>query len=130
MTESPGFWHKLEICLNTVNHVLIGCSVFYNMWYFINYGFDKNHTWHAFFCSTGFQLLMAEGILAMYSGNSFTLFATRTNKKWLHGLLQATGGVFGLTGFFIEVIKTYNNNEPLFSIWHSKMGEKIAKIKR
>ena len=127
MTESRNCLHKFEICLNTINHALIGCCVFYNMWYFFNYGFDKPHTWHVFWCSIGFQLLLTEGILAMYNGNSFTLFASRTNKKWLHGLLQATGGSFGLIGFFLEVVQRLQANKSLFHIWHAIIGEKIKR---
>lgn len=66
---------------------------------------------------------MAEGILAMYSGNSFTLFANRSEKKLIHGILQASGGAFGLTGFFIEIFKQLEYNKPLFDIWHGRFGE-------
>jgi hypothetical protein len=65
---------------------------------------------------------MAEGILVMYTQNSFTLFETRTTKKWLHGILQAAGGGFGLAGFFIEVIRRVKEDKPLFVIWHAKLG--------
>lgn len=111
MTSQGSLLHKLEICLNTLNHAFIGICTFYNMWYFYNYGFDKAHTWHAFWCSIGFQLLMAEGILAFYSGNTFTLFASHSSKKWLHGALQATGGTFGLIGFFLEVVQRSQANK-------------------
>lgn len=124
MAESkPGFLHKVELFLNTLNHALIGICAFYNIWYCINYGFDKNHTYHAFYCSIGFQLLMTEGILAMYSGNGYTVFWKRGSKKWVHALLQATGGTFGLIGFFIEVTKRYSEGKELFHIWHAKMGK-------
>jgi hypothetical protein len=123
MSETRSLWQKFEICLNTLNHALIAICAFYTFWYVNNYGFDKPHTWHVFWCATGFQLLMAEGILAMYSGNTFTLFATRTERKWLHGLLQATGGIFGLIGFFLEIIQRSQANKKLFHIWHAKFGE-------
>lgn len=133
MTESKsgggGLLHKFEVALNTLNHVFIGICTFYNLWYFNNYGFDKSHTWHVFWCSIGFQLLMAEGILAFYSGNTFTLFASRTEKKWLHGLLQATGGTFGLIGFFLEVVQRSQANKRLWHIWHAKMGKKFSAAK-
>lgn len=122
MVESRSFLQKLEICLNTLNHVCIGICAFYNIWYCVNYGFEKDHTWHVFCCSLGFQLLMAEGILTMYSGNSFTLFASFRNKKWVHALLQAAGGTLGLVGFSIEVSKRYAAGKALFHIWHARMG--------
>lgn len=123
MTESRSFLQKVDVCLNTLNHVFIGICAFYNIWYCINYGFDKPHTWHVLCCSLGFQLLMAEGILSLYSGNTFTLFTKRENKKWIHALLQITGGTLGLTGFFLEVTQRYSAGKTLWHIWHAKFGE-------
>lgn len=130
MSESRSFLHKLEICLNTLNHAFIAICTFYTSWYCINYGFDKSHTWHVIWCSFGFQLLMAEGIMAFYSGNTFTLFTSHNNKKWLHGLLQATGGTFGLIGFFLEVTQRLQAGKKIFHIWHAKMGKRKRKGKR
>lgn len=123
MKEPKSFLQKIEIILNTLNHVFIGICAFYNIWYCINWGLDKDHTWHAFCCSIGFQLLMTEGILAMYSGNTLTLFSGRGTKKWFHALLQALGGILGLIGFFIEVYSRYRDGKALFHIWHARMGE-------
>lgn len=125
--KTKSLWEKFEIILNTLNHAFIGICTFYNFWYCINYGFDGPHTWHEMCSSLGFNLLMAEGILAMYSGNSFTLFETRTTRKWLHGILQTAGGGFGLAGLFLEVIRHLKLNKPLFVIWHAKLG-KFKKI--
>lgn len=121
--NSKSLWEKLEIYLNTLNHVFIGICMFYNFWYCINFGFDGPHTWHEMCCSLGFNLLMAEGILAMYSGNTLTLFTNRTNKKWIHGVLQAAGGGFGLAGFIIEIPKQMTGTKRLFDDWHAITGE-------
>ena len=95
--------------------------------YSINY-ISNSHTIHAFSCSIGYQLLMSEAILTMYSRNTFTLFSGYTTKKWVHAVLQASGGSLGLFGFFWEVSKRYRNDQPLYTIWHAKMGKFMRKI--
>lgn len=61
----------------------------------------------------------------MYNGNTFTLFTQRESKKWIHAVLQAAGGAFGLTGFFLEVVKRYSDGKALFHIWHARFGSYI-----
>jgi Eukaryotic cytochrome b561 len=114
---------KIDITLNTINHALIGIATFYSTWYCINYGFDKNHTFHVLLASLGYQLLMAEGILSMYKGNTFTLFSSRTEKTNIHWMLQATGGILGLSAFFLEVVQRLQAGKRIFHIWHAKMGK-------
>lgn len=120
--EPRSFPEILEIILNTLNHIFIGICMFYNFYYWTLIGYDI-YTWHEICCSIGFHLLMAEGILTMYNRNTFTLFVPRTKNKWIHAFLQATGGAFGLTGFFIEIYKQLEYNKPLFDIWHGIFGE-------
>lgn len=126
MSESKSFFYNVELFLNTLNHALIGCYAFYNTWYCINYGFDKPHVIHVLLCSLGFQLLMTEGILAMYNGNGYTVFWSRSTKKWYHAVLQAVGGTLGLAGFFWEVIERLQNGEKLLHIWHGITGKRRA----
>lgn len=123
-SNSRSVLEKLEICINTLNHVFIGITTFYVTWYSINWGFEKDHTYHSFFCSIGFQLLMAEGIMSMYNGNTFTLFTKRSQKTNIHWILQATGGILGLIGFLFEVVKRAQNGKKLFHIWHARFGKK------
>jgi hypothetical protein len=114
---------KLEICFNTLNHGFIAICTFYSTWYCINYGFDRPHTIHVLLASLGYQLLMAEGILSMYSGNTFTLFTKRSQKTNIHWVLQATGGTLGLIAFFLEIVQRAQAGKRLFHIWHAKMGK-------
>jgi hypothetical protein len=65
---------------------------------------------------------MTEGILTMYSGNTFTIFVTRAKKKWIHASLQATGGALGLAGYFIEIYNQMECDEPFFDKWHAIFG--------
>lgn len=122
MSESRSAFQKLEICINTINHAFIGIGTFYIIWYCINYGFDKSHTLHALLTSLGFGLLMAEGIMSMYNGNTFTLFMTRSQKTNIHWVLQATGGILGLIGFFLEVVQRAQAGKKVFHIWHARCG--------
>lgn len=117
-----------EICLNTLNHAFIAITTFYISWYCINYGFDKAHTLHALLTSIAYQLLMAEGIMSMYNGNTFTLFMTRSQKTNIHWILQATGGTLGLIGFFLEIVQRLNAGKRIFHIWHARMGMFIKLI--
>jgi hypothetical protein len=115
---------KLEVCVNTLNHAFIAIATFYTFWYCINYGFDKDHTLHVFLASLGYILLMAEGIMSMYSGNTFTLFMTRSQKTNIHWILQAAGGSLGLSAFLLEIIQRLNAGKKIFHIWHARMGKR------
>lgn len=120
--ETRSLSEIFEIFLNTLNHVFIGICMFYNFWYWNKIGYNI-FTLHEVFCSIGFHFLMTEGILTMYSGNTFTLFVARANKKWIHAFLQATGGLLGLVGYFIEINNQIQCNEPFFDKWHAIFGE-------
>ncbi|KAG5676838.1 hypothetical protein PVAND_006645 [Polypedilum vanderplanki] len=120
--EKRSALEKLEICVNTLNHTFIGIATFYTIWYCINYGFDKSHTLHVLLASLGYVLLMAEGIMSMYNGNTFTLFMTRSQKTNIHWILQATGGSLRLAAFFLEVVQRANAGKKVFHIWHARMG--------
>lgn len=129
MTKSKTSLQKVEIWLATLNHVFIGFCTFYSVWYCFKYGFDKPHVWHVFWCSLGFHFLLAEGIMAMYSGNPLTIFSKRRNKKRIHAILQAVGGTLGLIGFFWEIIERIPKGEAIWHIWHGRAGEKFFNFK-
>lgn len=56
-----GFW------VNTINHALILITAAYITWYSFKFGFQEATTWHAWYSTIGYQVLMTEGILAMYN---------------------------------------------------------------
>lgn len=122
LTEKRSALEMLEICINTLNHAFIGITTFYATWYCINYGFDQRHTLHVLLTSLGYHLLLAEGIMSMYNGNTFTLFMRRSQKTNIHWVLQATGGTLGLIGFFLEVVQRAQAGKKLFHIWHARFG--------
>lgn len=49
-----------------------------------------------------YQLLMAEGIIALAPGNIWSYLVTRRTKILLHWLLQVVGGVFSIVGVWFE----------------------------
>lgn len=123
MTQTKTLFEKLEICINTINHALIAITTFYSTWYCINKGLQEKHVLHVLYTSLGYHLLLAEGIMSMYSGNTFTLYMTRSQKTNVHWMLQATGGTLGLIGFFLEVNSRWSAGKKLFHIWHARMGK-------
>ncbi|GAB0094711.1 hypothetical protein DMENIID0001_100360 [Sergentomyia squamirostris] len=109
-----------EVCINlfnNVNHILVGFVCIY-----ITYGAFKTGysilTLHAILCTLGYQLLMAEGILALAPGNVWSYFFTRRTKTILHWILQAIGALFALVGMIVE----YRNRNRHFGSLHSKLG--------
>jgi cytochrome b-561 domain-containing protein 2 len=117
---------KIEFAINTLNHSCIFITTFYLTWYCFHVGFDALITYHVFFTTIGYQLLMAEGILAMYKQNTFSLLAkTKADKTLLHWILQAIGGLCALAGIIIQIISRYRLGKPHFSLIHSIIGIEI-----
>lgn len=109
-----------EVCVNlfnNLNHILVGFVSIY-----MTYGAFKTGysilTLHAILCALGYQLLMAEGILALAPGNVWSYFFTRRTKTILHWVLQALGAIFALTGMIVE----YRNRNRHFRSIHAKLG--------
>lgn len=96
---------RLEIIANTVNHILIGITSVYITWYSLKVGFQEYQTSHAYCCTIGYQLLMSEGILVMYSKNTFTMWLRNRDpkrriqlQKRIHWILQVIASLFVLYG--------------------------------
>ena len=115
---------KIEILVNSLNHAFIAITTFYLTWYCFHVGFSELITYHVWLTTIGYQLLMAEGILAMYSHNSLTLLAsTRRQKTTVHWLMQAAGSVLALVGVVVQIVSRFRLGKPHFSHWHSIIGE-------
>lgn len=96
---------RLEIIANTVNHILIGITSVYITWYSLKVGFQEYQTCHAWCSTIGYQLLMSEGILVMYSKNTFTMWLQKRDpkrriqlQKRIHWILQVIASCFVLYG--------------------------------
>lgn len=120
--KEVGVWVKFEIFFNTINHALIGITTFYLVWYCQKYNFSDKLTLHAYLTTFGYQVLMAEGILSLYRGNTYTLFTPRAQKTRIHWIMQAVGGLLSLVGVIIEVINREQAGRTHISTLHSIYG--------
>lgn len=96
-------WNNLMIFINTLQHGMIAITCFYTTWYCIQSGFSGHASLHAWLCSLGYNLLMAEGIMVFYKQNSYTfLMRKREHKNWLHTVLLALGSGLAIAGTLVE----------------------------
>ena len=82
-SEKVGKWFMIESYFNTINHVLNGSVAMYMTWLCFQAGWTIT-TWHALLLTIGYQLLMAEGIMALYSANSWSYFHSKDTKRLVH----------------------------------------------
>jgi hypothetical protein len=112
-------WYKLESYLNVANHLMNAAAAFYMTLYSVRQGW-QSITWHIFLTTVGYQLLMAEAIMVLYSPNSWTYFHSYRTKKHLHWILQTIAAVFIVVGnVIIIVIK----KTPHFKSAHAITGQ-------
>lgn len=117
---------KIEIFVNTLNHSFIAITTFYLSWYCFYAGFNELITYHVFFTTIGYQLLMTEGILTMYNQNTLTMLAElKSQKTIIHWILQTSGAFFALVGIIIQIISRIRLGKAHFSFIHSIFGIEI-----
>lgn len=122
--KKTSLWEKCEIFINTANHCLIAITTFYLIWYCLQYdSMFTTLTQHAWITAIGYQVLMAEGIMTLYNANSLTFLSSRVEKKRIHWILQAIGGIMALYGCIIEIYDRERAGRPHFSSLHSLYGE-------
>lgn len=117
-------WETIGLFFNTINHCFIAICASYLTWYCFHVGFSGSHTWHAFLSATGYQVLMAEGILAMYKRNSFTYHVkTRAEKTTIHWIMMAGGGILALSGAILEITNVQLSGKEHFTQIHTQVGK-------
>ncbi|XP_070500771.1 transmembrane reductase CYB561D2-like [Chironomus tepperi] len=122
-SKSPSLWDKCEVFINTANHCLIAITTFYLMWYCLhNYGMTGTLTQHAWVTAVGYQVLMAEGIMAIYKANSLTSLSSKREKNHIHWILQVIGGTMALYGIIIEIIDKERAGRRHFRSLHAIYG--------
>ncbi|XP_070498996.1 transmembrane reductase CYB561D2-like [Chironomus tepperi] len=122
-SKKSSIWDKCEIFINTANHCLIAITTFYLMWYCLhNYGMTHTLTLHAWTTAIGYQVLMAEGIMAFYKANSLTSLSSKREKNHIHWILQVIGGSLALYGIIIEIIDKDRRNLAHFISLHAIYG--------
>nr|XP_034833077.1 uncharacterized protein LOC117989775 [Maniola hyperantus] len=107
--------YSLQIFQSTLNllaHVLIGIVVGVCMLFGFRYGVPLRMTnLHIVLCVIGYQLMMAEGILALCPYNSWTAGLKLVDKKRTHTILQIMGSVLAIAGSILKSLdKTTNFN--------------------
>ncbi|XP_055599093.1 transmembrane reductase CYB561D2-like [Uranotaenia lowii] len=120
--HSQSLWKTGTFVLNTVNHMFIGFVCIYTAWICYVNGFEKIFTWHVLLCVFGFHLLMAEAILLFYSGNSWSQILQQPQRRTIHTVLQALGGVFIIVGIALEIYWREINNKRHFHGAHPILG--------
>lgn len=65
---------------------------------------------------------MAEGILSLYSGNSWTILTSRKSKTKIHWILQTLGGCLSFSGAIIEILYKFQRNRSHFQSLHAIIG--------
>lgn len=128
-SNRPTILQKCEIFINTANHVLIGLTTWYLMWY----TYQSGSMWsklsqHAWITTIGYQLLMAEGIMTFYKANTWTSLSSRREKNHIHWILQAVGGAMAIYGCAIYIAERERLGRRHFRGNHALWGE-CEKIK-
>lgn len=114
---------SFEIGINTINHALIGITTFYITWYSFHVGFGEYQTYHAWFTTMGYQLFMSEGIMALYSRNTYTSeIESRVWKKRIHWALTATGTGFAIYGMIMMIYNRQITGRQHFHNTHGITG--------
>lgn len=112
-----------EVFTNNLNHALIAITTFYISWYSWKVGFANYETGHTWFSTLGYQLFMAEGIMATYNRNTFTMgMKNRTWKTNAHWILQVIGTGFVLYGTPMEIYHRDIRNKKHFHSTHAVLG--------
>ena len=125
-SKKASVWDKCEIFINTANHCLIAITTFYLVWYCLqNYEMTGTLTQHAWITTIGYQVLMAEGIMAFYKANSLTFLSSRREKNHYHWILQVIGGTMALYGIIIEIIDKDRRNLVHFASLHAIYGKRL-----
>uniref|UniRef100_A0A336LK63 ascorbate ferrireductase (transmembrane) n=1 Tax=Culicoides sonorensis TaxID=179676 RepID=A0A336LK63_CULSO len=117
--KSVPVFETFELIINTINHILIGSISIYMTYLCVTLEY-KLHNLHVLFSTLGYQLLMCEAILALYSGNAWTQFFTRRQKSGIHFALQILGAGLALSGIGIEIYRkgklTWKGNHAILGL--------------
>lgn len=118
-TKTFSIWFKIQSYFNVLNHVLNGAVAIFMTLYVIREGWDS-FSWHVYFTTIGYQILMAEAILVLYAPNTLTYIHSHKTKKHLHWILQVAATILIITG---NVIITVIRTTPHFKTLHSLTGK-------
>ncbi|CAH2242665.1 uncharacterized protein LOC120631504 [Pararge aegeria] len=106
--------YSLKIFQSTLNllaHILIGIVVGISILFAFRNGLPTNNmtNLHIVLCVIGYQLLMAEGILALCPYNSWTAGLRLVDKRRTHTILQILGSVLAIVGSILKSLDKSTN---------------------
>ncbi|XP_055300071.1 transmembrane reductase CYB561D2-like [Sitodiplosis mosellana] len=114
-------WQVIETYFNVLNHIISSIAAVYMSFLCYSTGY-KPISYHSWLCTIGYQLLMTQAILALYSENVWSKQHTRQTQKTIHWVLQAVGSSTAILGIIIQYIDRSLNSKPHFSSTHSIIG--------
>lgn len=117
LSRTKSIWIRVEFALNMINHMFIGFVAIYMSWMCMKLDLKKTAL-HAWLCTLGFNLLMAEGMMTHYNGNLLLFYYSRKTKTTIHWVLQALGGTLGIAGGIIKITQKSSH----FTTIHGKVG--------
>lgn len=121
--RKPSMVEHLEIIANSINHGLIAITSFYIVWYCYHEGFNMYQHYHTVYATIAYQVFMSEGIMVLYSGNSYTmLVGNRKTKIWIHLVLQTIGAGLALFAIPYQFIKREQTGRSHFVDSHAIIG--------
>jgi len=118
-------WANTDIFLNNLNHGLIAITTFYLSWMCLIKSRASYHiSVHTIVATLGYQLFMAEGILAFYKRNTYTILVeSREKKTKIHWIFLTIGSILAVVGTFYEYVwREQNNREHAWVYRHSLWG--------
>lgn len=81
--EKTSIFQAAQLCFNVINHIIIFSTASY-MSYLCYYLGNQLTSWHALFCTIGYQVLMTESIMSLYAHNFWTKHHSRQKQRTLH----------------------------------------------
>lgn len=119
MSKEFSTWHKVQVYFNTINHIFNGGVAVFLTLYLIRKP-KVPFAWHVWLTTIGYQLFMAEAIMAFYSPNSWSSVNTYRAKRHFHWILQLIASAFVIAG---NVVIIYIYTLPHFKSIHAITGK-------
>ncbi|XP_055372058.1 transmembrane reductase CYB561D2-like [Condylostylus longicornis] len=101
--DTTNFIEKIEIGFNLINHMLISFISIYMTYACLHLNLQKTAL-HAWLCTLGYNLLMAEAMMTFFKGNILLSTMQRKTKTTTHWILQAFGGTLGIAGSIVKIV--------------------------
>ncbi|XP_055633270.1 uncharacterized protein LOC129773653 [Toxorhynchites rutilus septentrionalis] len=116
------FVNAIKTLPNIFNHLFIATVFFYTVWACWKNGFEKLFTWHVLLCVFGFHVLMAEAILVIFSGNTWSQALPHPQRRTLHWIMQVVSSGCIVIGIALEYYWRGIHNKAHFQHPHSILG--------